>query len=64
MCAGAGQTPVIDDQILVADRAAVEPAFEDFARAYNWPTPSSRSWPRATTILGATPDRRSPRSSQ
>src|SRR5205823_13377365 len=45
----------------------------------NWPMRSSRSWPRATTILGATfgkpraktscarsmrPDRRSPRSSQ
>jgi hypothetical protein len=24
MCAGTGQTPVIDDQILIADRAAVE----------------------------------------
>src|SRR5437588_8426536 len=48
-------------------------------RPENWPTPSSRSWPRATTILGATfgkpraktscarstlPDRHLPRSRQ
>src|SRR5262249_23046478 len=33
MCPGAGQFAGIDNQILVADRAAFEPAFEDLARA-------------------------------
>jgi hypothetical protein len=31
MCISAGQAPAIDNWIFLADRAAVEPAFEDFA---------------------------------
>src|SRR5664279_5674366 len=32
MGAGAGELAAIDDQVLLADRALVEPAFEDLAR--------------------------------
>ena len=33
MGAGTGQLPAVDDQVLLANRPAVQPALEDFARA-------------------------------
>ena len=33
MSAGAGKLTLVDDEVFVADRAFLEPAFEDLARA-------------------------------
>ena len=42
--AGAGELAAVDDQVLLADRAPVEPALEDLARARRRSGPARRGW--------------------